>query len=154
MDNRYRVGKLTEALVAANMTGSADPYLMAAKTIRETVTVALRALPSWDPSADLAIEEAVRGGLQALILADLDVARGGYLTLCEMTDMAHELGREPGDTLMCAMRGMASIKRLVPPEQMTRLRQAIDSGYMGAGEAFAGLLRAASDGGQAQSFAA
>ncbi|TPW19919.1 MAG: hypothetical protein FD126_2204 [Elusimicrobia bacterium] len=118
MDNSFRVGKLTEALVAANMTGSADPYAMAAKTIRETVHVALRAIPAWDPSADLAIEEAVRGGIQALVLADLDVARGGYLTLCEMTDMAHELGRDPGDTLLCAMRGIVSLRRLVPDDQM------------------------------------
>ena len=154
MDNRYRVGKLTEALVAANMTGSEDPYRMAAKTIREAVKVALRALPAWDPSADLAIEEAVRGGIQAMILADLDVARGGFQTLCEMTDMAHELGRDPGDTLLCAMRGMASIKRLVAPEQMARLRLAIESGYMGAGEAFEGLLREGPKGDQPQSFAA
>lgn len=142
MENSFKVGGLTEALVAANMSGSDDPYQMAAKTIRQTAQVALRALPSWDPASDLVIEESVRGGLQAMILADLDVARGGYLTLCEMTEMAHELGREPGDTLMAAMRGMASVKRLVPPDQMTRLRLAIESGYMGAGEAFSGLLRA------------
>lgn len=147
MNHTFRVGKLTQALVAANMSGSADPYQMAAKTIREAVRVALRALPAWDPAANLVVEEAVRGGLQALIQADLDVARGGVLTLCEVGELAQDLGRDPTETLMSALRGMASIHRLMPSGQLDRLRRAIEASYLGAGDAFAGLLQAGPDAG-------
>ena len=154
MENTYHVGKLTEALVAANMGGASDPYELAAKTIRQTAQVALRALPTWDPASDLVVEEAVRGGLQAMLMADLDLARGGVVTLCELGDMAQDLGRDPTETLMCALRGMASIRRLVPADQMHRLHRAIEAAYMGAGEAFAGLLRAGEAGGQPAPYAA
>lgn len=143
MDNNFKVGSLTQALVAANMDAASDPYELAAKTIRQTVQVALRALPSWDPAGDLVVEEAVRGGLQAMVMADLDPARGAVMILCELGDMAQDLGRDPTETLMCALRGMASIKRLVPADQMHRLHRAIEAAYMGAGDAFAGLLRTA-----------
>lgn len=154
MDNTYRVGKLTEALVAANMTGSADPYQMAATTIRRTVHVALRALPAWDPAADLAIEEAVRGGLQALILADLDVARGGFLTLGELTELAEEFGRDPSETMMSALRGMAAVQGLIPNDQLHRLCGAIEASYVGGGEALADLLRAGASPPNASPYAA
>lgn len=142
MDNSYRIGKLTQALAAANMTGASDPCQTAAKTIRQTLHETLRALPAWDPAADLAIEDAVRGGLQALIRADLDVARGGLPTLREVSDLAQEFGRDPSETLMSALRGMASVQGLIPNDQLHRLCGAIEASYVGGGEALADLLRA------------
>lgn len=144
MDNNFKVATLTEALVAANMSESQDPYDLAAKTICQTTQVALRALPAWDPAGDLIIEEAVRGGMQALIKADLDVARGGFMTLWQLSEMAHVVGRDPSDLLLCAMRGIAAVRRLVPEEDMYRLQRAIDSGFMGAGQTLEGLLRSVS----------
>lgn len=140
MEKNFKVARLTEALVAANLTGSTDPYELAAATIRQTVQVALRALPAWDPAGGLVVEEAVRGGLQALVMAELDIARGGFLTLCEMTDLAAELGRDQADTMKCAMRGMAALSRLVTAEDLERLRRAIESGSPGAGTAFNGMV--------------
>ena len=140
MEKNFKVAKLTEALVAANLSGSADPYELASVTIRRTVQVALRALPAWDPAGGLVVEEAVRGGLQALVMAELDIARGGFLTLCEMTDLAVELGRDPVDMMKSAMRGMAALSRLVPATDMERLRLAIESGNPGSGTTFHGLV--------------
>ena len=153
MENNYRVGKLAEALVAANMSGSADPYQVAAKTIRETIEVALRALPHWDPAGDLVIEEAVRGGFQALILADLDTARGAVVTLCELGDMAREIGRDSDDVLKCALRGMAATRRLIPGDQLLRLRKALEASYRGAGDALALYINLNSEGGQGAPYA-
>lgn len=141
MDTNFRVSNLTEAMVAAVVAEAPEPYDAAAKTIRQTVQVALRALPAWDPASDLAVEDAVRGGVQALIRADLDVCRGGYLVLCELTEMAGETGRDPHDTMMSGMRAIASLKRLVSPVQLERLTRAIEHGFSGAGSTFAFMLK-------------
>ena len=149
MENQYRVGQLTKELVAAELRNAPDPCLIAAQTIHKTLAVTLKAIPAGDGAGGIAIEEAVRGGLQGLLLADLDVAKAGLLTLRELATLAQDLGRDPMEMLMSAMRGMASLKRLMPPEQMDRLRRAIESEFDGAGEAFAWLLAQVPDPGKA-----
>ena len=149
MEDHFKISQLTKELVASELRTSTDPCLLAAQTIRKTLTVTLKAVPAGDPSGRTVIEDAVRGGLQGLILADFDVAKGGIYTLREMTNLAQDLGLDPMETLLSAMRGMASLKRLIPPERMDRLRLNIDAEYHGAGEAFSVLLREVPDPGRA-----
>lgn len=150
MTDPYKISQLSKELVAAELRTAPDPYKLAAKTIRETVHAALRAIPSNDPSADLAIQEAVRGGLQGLILADLDVAKGGILVLREILELALDLGRDPQEAILSVMKGIASLKRLVRADQLDKLRLEIDADYHGAGEAFSNLLQRVSDPGAAE----
>lgn len=145
MENQFKVGQLTKELVAAELRNSPEPCLLAAQTIRKTLQVALKGLRPDARSAGTVIEDAVRGGLQGLILADFDVAKGGIHTLREMAHLAQDLGLDPMETLMSTMRGMASLKRLIPPERMDRLRLDIDAEFHGAGEAFSILLHQVPD---------
>ena len=149
MKDPFKVSQFTKELVVSELKNSTDPCLLAAQTIRKTLSVTLKAIPAGDPSSQAAIEDAVRGGLQGLLLADFDVAKGGLLTLRELTHMAQDMGLDPMDTLMSAMRGMASLKRLISPERMDRLRLHIDAEYHGAGEAFSSLLEKVPDPGRA-----
>lgn len=149
MEDQFKVGQLTKMLVAAELRNAPDPCRLTAQTIRKTLEVTLKAIPSGDNAAGIAIEEAVRGGLQGLILADFDVAKGGLLTLKEMSHLAQDSDRDPMQTLISAMRGMASLKRLIPAAQMDRLRLAIDAEFDGAGEVFGELLHHVADPGRA-----
>lgn len=154
MENQFKVGQLMKELVSAELRNSPEPCLLAAQTIRKTLYVALKAPSPGAGAASTVIEDAVRGGLQGLILADFDVAKGGINTLREMAALAQDLGLDPMETLMSAMRGMASLKRLTPPEQMDRLRLAIEQEFHGAGEAFLTLLHQVPDPGRAARSAA
>ncbi|TPW19920.1 MAG: hypothetical protein FD126_2205 [Elusimicrobia bacterium] len=148
MEDPFKISQLTKELVASELRTSTDPCLLAAQTIRKTLTVTIKAIPAGDPSWRTAIEDAVRGGLQGLILADYDVAKGGINTLRELTNLAQDLSLDPMETLLSAMRGMASLKRLIPPERMDRLRMNIDAEFHGAGEAFSQLLSQVPDPGR------
>lgn len=149
MEDPFKISQLTKELVASELKASADPCLLAAQTIRKTLTITIKAIPPGDPSWKTAIEDAVRGGLQGLILADFDVAKGGIYTLRELTSLGQDLGLDPMETLLSGMRGMASLKRLIPPERMDALRLKIDADYHGAGEAFSALLARVQDPGRA-----
>lgn len=151
MEEYFKVSQLTKELVAAELRNAPDPCNLAAQTIRKTLAVTLKNLKPGDRSAAIAIEDAVRGGLQGILLADFDVSKAGIQTLREMTNLAQDLGLDPMETLLCAMRGMASLKRLIPPERMDRLRLLIDAEYHGAGEAFSMLLSEVADPGRARS---
>lgn len=148
MEDSFKISQLTKELVASELKTATDPCLLTAQTIRKTLTVTLKAIPAGDPSSRIAIEDAVRGGLQGLLLADYDVAKGGLHTLRELTHLAQDLGLDPMETLLSAMRGMASLKRLIPPEVMDRLRMDIDGEFHGAGEAFSVLLSQVPDPGR------
>lgn len=149
MEDHFKVSQLTKELVAAELRNAPDPSLLAAQTIRKTLVVTLKTLQPGDRPSSIAIEDAVRGGLQGILLADYDVAKAGILTLREMANLAQDAGLDPMETLLSAMRGMASLKRLIPPEQMDRLRLAIDAEFHGAGEAFSVLLSQVPDPGRA-----
>lgn len=149
MEDPFKISQLTKELVASELRTSTDPCLLAAQTIRKTLNVTIKAIPIGDPSWKTAIEDAVRGGLQGLLLADFDVAKGGIYTLRELTHLSQDLGLDPMDTLLSGMRGMASLKRLIPPERMDALRLQIDAEYHGAGEAFSALLSKVPDPGRA-----
>lgn len=149
MQDHFKISQLTKELVASELKTATDPCLLAAQTIRKTLNVTLKAVPYGDPAARIAIEDAVRGGLQGLLLAEYDVAKGGLLTLREMANLAQDVGLDPMETLLSAMRGMASLKRLIPPEVMDRLRMDIEAHFHGAGEAFSMLLSEVPDPGRA-----
>lgn len=149
MEDRFKISQLTKELVAGELRNAPDPCLLAAQTIRKTLAVTLKAVKDGNRSAATAIEDAVRGGLQGIILAEHDAAKAGILTLREMAHLAQDLGLDPTETLLSAMRGMASLKRLIAPERMDRLRLDIEAEYHGAGEAFNALLHAVPDPGRA-----
>lgn len=149
MEDPFKISQLTKELVSSELRTSTDPCLLAAQTIRKTLTVTIKGIPPGDPSWKTAIEDAVRGGLQGLILADFDVAKGGIYTLRELINLAQDVGLDPMETLLSGMRGMASLKRLIPPERMDALRLKIDAEYHGAGEAFSALLYRVPDPGRA-----
>ncbi|MBI5596570.1 MAG: hypothetical protein HY928_10820 [Elusimicrobia bacterium] len=136
----FKIGQLSKELVAGRLAGIEDPCAAAADTIKKTLVVALKAMPDGDSRRAQAIEEAVRGGLQGVILGDHDFAKAGMLTLQGMADLAMDMHLDPTGTLEAVLRGFAGLKRLVAPQKMDSLRHAIDAEYMGAGMVLSELL--------------
>lgn len=149
MEPQFKVTQLTKELVAAELRSAPDPCLLAAQLIAKTLAVALKAVPRGDRAAGLAIEEAVRGGLQGVLLAKYDVAKAGLMTVREMARLSRDLDLEATETLMATLRGIASLKRLVPAADMNRLRIDIDAEFSGAADALSDLLRQVPDPGRA-----
>lgn len=149
MEAQFKVTQLTKELVAAELRNAPDPCLLAAQLIGKTLAVALKAIPRGDRAAGLAIEEAVRGGLQGVLLAKYDVAKAGVMTVREMAQLARDLDLEATETLMSTLRGIASLKRLIPAGDMNRMRIDIDVEFAGAADALSDLLRQVPDPGRA-----
>lgn len=148
MQDQFKIGQLTKELVAAELRGGPGSTLRAAQAVRKTLAVALRSLPAGDRAAGLVIAEAVRGALQAFLLADLGVAQGGVAILREMVQLASDLDHDVTEVLTSALQGIASLKRLAPPGEMDRIRLDIDAEFHGIGETFSAILSAVPDPGR------
>ncbi|MDE2292978.1 MAG: hypothetical protein KGL53_12925 [Elusimicrobia bacterium] len=148
-EDDFKVSQLTKELVAMRLARMEDPCAAAADSIRQTLKVALQALPPGDPERHTVIEDAVRGGMQGLILAEQDVPRGGALVVEAMAELAHDVGMDPSETIKSALAGLAGLKRLLRADHLDALREAIEEHFHGAGEVFSELLAAQPDPGQA-----
>ena len=84
--------------------------------------------------------DAVKGAMTALLLADQSMSRGSILVLEAVHDVAAECQLDTTEALRAALRGLADVRRFVPPERIDELRTAIEARYMGAGELFAEYL--------------
>lgn len=132
MEN-FRLGQLTKELVAAKLRAMDDPCTAAAGIVRATVHVALAA--PLDPAGQgQVIEEACKGGVTGLLLAEQNLAKGAVAILRHVAEVAGERHVDPTLAMESALRGIADLKRFVLPERMEELKNAVDAEFMGAGE--------------------
>lgn len=140
--NETRFGQLTKEMVAEELRRMGDPCAAAASVVRKTLAAAFdgpAALGQTSP--EQVIEDAVKGAMTALLLADQNLARGAILCLEAVAESSAERGVDPTTAMMAAMRGLADLRRFVEPERMDTIRLEIDAHYHGAGDAFHQLLR-------------
>lgn len=145
----FKVGQLTKELVAIQLKRMEDPCAAAADSVAKTLRVALKGVGADLPQRGKVIEDAVRGGMQGLLLAEQSVPRGGALVIEAMADLAQDLGLDPQDTLKSALTGLASLKHLLRPDQLDGLREELDAHFHGTGAVFSELLDKQKDPSQA-----
>ncbi|MEK7383658.1 MAG: hypothetical protein AAB262_10295 [Elusimicrobiota bacterium] len=139
--DQLRIGELTKEMVAEELRLLGDPCAAAAVVVRKALTAALRSAPTGvAPSARL-IEDAVKGAMTALLLADHSLARGAVLVLEAVHDVAGECHLDPTESMRAALRALAELRRFVEPARLDDIRLEIEAHYMGAGEVFVGFLR-------------
>ena len=139
--DQLRIGELTKEMVAEELRLLGDPCAAAAVVVRKALTAALRSAPTGGaPSARL-IEDAVKGAMTALLLADHSLARGAVLVLEAVHDVAGECHLDPTESMRAALRALAELRRFVEPARLDDIRLEIEAHYMGAGEVFVGFLR-------------
>ena len=140
--DQLRLGQLTKEMVAEELRRLGDPCASAALVVRKTLAAAFSTGPAL-PSAGVEriIEDAVKGAMTALLLADQSLTRGAILVLEAMVDAAAEHHIDPTLAMTAALRGLADLRRFVEPERMDDIRLEIDAHYHGAGDAFVAYLR-------------
>lgn len=140
--NESRLGQLTKEMVAEELRRMGDPCATAALVVRKTLAAAFdgpAAMGQTSPEA--VIEDAVKGAMTALLLADQNLSRGAILSLEATAEAAGERNIDPTAAMSAALRGVADLRRFVEPDRMDAIRLEIEARYHGAGEVFHQYLR-------------
>ncbi|MDE2292312.1 MAG: hypothetical protein KGL53_09540 [Elusimicrobia bacterium] len=144
----FKVGQFTKELVAARTAGSPDPCAAAADLIRETMRVALKNFRVDDSGAEKVFEDAVRGGMQGLLLKGQDVVVAGVLTLQGLVELSVQGGWDPGIAWRGALRGLAGLRRLLTHYELEGLLRNIEGAFPGRSGDFTSMLDAQPDPGE------
>ncbi len=137
--DQIRIAQLTKEMVAEELRQLGDPCAKAAAVVRKTLDAALTG--DGGARADAVIEDAVKGTMTALLLAEQNLSRGALLVLETVHDAALAAHLDPTEAMRAALKGLSDLRRFAEPARVEEIRLAIDSRYMGAGEAFGELLR-------------
>lgn len=144
--DELRIHQLTKEMVAEELRLLGDPCQTAAGVVRRTLTAALQGAPAGT-AADRVIEDAVKGAMTALLLAEQSLPRGAMLVLAAVLD-ASAAAIDPTRAMRAALQGVADLRRFADVDRVEEVRVAIDAQYMGAGEVFSEFLRAPLPGGE------
>ncbi|MEQ1920470.1 MAG: hypothetical protein ABL955_14880, partial [Elusimicrobiota bacterium] len=87
------------------------------------------------------IEDAVKGAMTALLLADHSMTRGSILVVEAVMDVAAKKDLDPTDSMRAALKGLADLRRFVDPSRIDDIRLEIEAHYMGVGAVFMEYLR-------------
>lgn len=144
--DQLRIHQLTKEMVAEELRLLGDPCVTAADVVRRTLKGALQSPPEGTVPARI-IEDAVRGAMTALLLAEQNLARGAMLIIAAVLDVSASVV-DPTEAMRAALKGVADLRRFADPDKLEGIRVEIDAAYMGAGEAFVEFLREPLPGGQ------
>lgn len=140
--DELRIVQLTKEMVAEELRLMGDPCVTAASVVRKTLHAAFAsAVPGAAPAC--VIEDAVKGAMTALLLADQSMTRGAILVLEAVMDVATRRELDPTESMRAALKGLADLRRFVDPARLDDIRLEIAAHYMGAGEVFVEYLRQA-----------
>ncbi len=139
--DELRLVQLTKEMVAEELRLMGDPCAAAANVVRKTLMAALQGAAPGDTPPARVIEDAVKGAMTALLLADQSLTRGAILVVEAVMDAASKRDLDPTESMRAALKGLADLRRFVDPARIDDIRLEIESHYMGAGEAFMELLR-------------
>lgn len=139
--DELRLVQLTKEMVAEELRLLGDPCAAAASVVRKTLMAALQGSAPGDTPPARVIEDAVKGAMTALLLADHSMTRGSILIVEAVMDVTAKRELDPTDSMRAALKGLADLRRFVDPARIDDIRLEIEAHYMGAGEAFMECLR-------------
>lgn len=139
--DELRLVQLTKEMVAEELRLLGDPCAAAAAVVRRTLMAAFQGAAAGDTPPARVIEDAVKGAMTALLLADHSVTRGAILVVEAVMDTAAKRDLDPTDSMRAALKGLADLRRFVDPSRIDDIRLEIEAHYMGAGEVFMDYLR-------------
>jgi len=131
--DELRIVQLTKEMVAEELRLLGDPCAAAASVVRRTLMAALQGAAPGDTPPARVIEDAVKGGMMALLLADHSLTRGSILIVEAVMDVASKRDLDPTDSMRAALKGLADLRRFVEPARIDDIRLEIEAHYMGAG---------------------
>ena len=137
--DELRIHQLTKEMVAEELRLLGDPCQTAADVVRKTLSAALQSPPEGT-GPERIIEDAVKGAMTALLLAEQNLARGAMLVLSAVLDVS-AANVDPMAAMGSALKGIADLRRFADADQLENVRLEIAAKYMGAGEVFSEYLR-------------
>ena len=139
--DELRIVQLTKEMVAEELRLLGDPCAAAANVVRKTLLAAFQGAAPGDTPPTRVIEDAVKGAMTALLLADHSMTRSSILVVEAVMDVATKRDLDPTESMRAALKGLADLRRFVDPARMDDIRLEIEAHYMGAGEVFMEYLR-------------
>lgn len=137
----FKIGQLTKELVAIKLKKMADPCATAANLVKQTLSVAMKGLKQGDAGQGELIEDACRGGITGLLLAEQNLGKGAVLILEAVAELSSELNLDPTEMMRSALKGIADMRRFLRTDQLYAIHRDIEMHFMGAGEVFAQLIQ-------------
>lgn len=139
--DELRLVQLTKEMVAEELRLLGDPCAAAASVVHKTLMAAFQSAAPGDTPPARVIEDAVKGAMTALLLADHSMTRSSILVVEAVMDVAAKRDLDPTDSMRAALKGLADLRRFVDPSRMDDIRLEIEAHYMGAGEVFMEFLK-------------
>ena len=143
--DEFKVGQLTKELVAIQLKKMADPCATAANLVKQTISVAFKGIKPGEAGHVNIVEDACRGGVTGLLLAEQNLAKGSILILEAVSELSSELNMDPTEMMRSALKGIADMRRFLRPDQLLAIHREIELHYMGAGEVFSQFLQTISE---------
>ena len=134
--DELRIGQLTKEMVAEELRLLGDPCAAAAAVLRKTLKAAL----APDNAARL-IDDAVKGAMTALLLADQSMAKGAIMAMEAVLDAAAEKQVDNEVAMKAALKALSDLRRFVEPARIDELKMALEMRFMGTGAVFGEFLR-------------
>jgi hypothetical protein len=138
----YDFEKLAKEIVVEKLKDVDDPPALAAE-VAHKIAVSGLASTRGQVEPRLAVAAACRGVMAGMLLIEKDLPKTAVALLTKMALIAQEANLDPADCMTWAMEGIAPVVRLAPGGASDAVGTAIEENFMGAGEVFQGILRAA-----------
>ena len=136
----FRLDQLTKELVTDKVRSMDDPCAEVAGIVKTTLDVAMRSAADDSKTRAGLIEDACRGGMTGLILTEQNTARGAVLILHRVVEIAARFAIDPMSAMEGALKGIASLSRVMQPDRVQAMYYAVQAEFMGAGDLLLKLL--------------
>lgn len=137
----YDFETLGKEIAVSRFAALEDPYLAAGEAAHKMAVAGVTGTRGQqDPR--LTITAVCRGITKGMLMLEKDVPKTAVALLQQMAIVAQETNLDPSECMTWAMEGIAPVAKLAPNGGADAVRAAIDEAFMGAGEAFDGLVRA------------
>lgn len=143
MTDQFNLGQLTKEMVVSRLKEVEDAPAAAAEIVTKTIISAVKSTRAAGQSPRDTVAEITWGAISGLILIEKDLPRGAALLLKGLAEVSASLDLEAADLMTWSLEGMARIAPVATPEIRARLREAIETEFMGVGEVFDGLCEQA-----------
>ncbi len=131
----FNLEKLAKEIVIERLKGVDDPPAGAGEVARKIVSSAVNGTAAHQAPHE-SVKAVCRGLMSGMLLLENDLPRTAVAILSQMSVVAGETHQDPAELMTWAMEGIAPIVSLAGGTMRDDVAAAIDSSFMGAGDAF------------------
>ncbi|MBI4424391.1 MAG: hypothetical protein HY554_11715 [Elusimicrobia bacterium] len=142
--DRFNLGKLAKEIVVSRLKDVQDAPGVAAEVVKRTIVAGVQGTRASGQDPRATVREICRGAMTGLLLIEKDLPESTVRILERLTEAAAEVQRDPQELMTWALEGVSGIAPMISKEAAWKIRDAINRKYMGVGEVFDKLCKAAS----------